>query len=87
MKAHVKAKWSLSDGQRRSLGNLLATVGPGTGEDDPRFMRLLEAWELIKAPWDLSPAVCCYRCRGGAWVYASAAAVVAAIGRHVEVDT
>jgi hypothetical protein len=84
MKAPVKPKWRLTPEQREHLALLLSEVAPDAGEDDPRFIRLLELWETMGKPWDVGPTVPCYRCKNEEWVTGGVAAVLTAIGRHLE---
>jgi hypothetical protein len=79
----VKPRWEPGDEQRAELQRLLAAVDPASGEGDPRFVALLEAWEGCGAPWDAVPVVPSYKCRGGVWLVQDVDAVLAAIGVHV----
>jgi len=89
MKALVKPKWSLDDADRAHLCALAAAVDPGAPEDDPALILLLNYWEGLGPPWDLRPFLGAARCRPGedsphGWFVYSTAAVLAAIGRHLE---
>jgi hypothetical protein len=57
MKAHTKPGWQLTEDQRAELRGLLADIDVEGPEDAPAFVRLLEAWEAVKSPWDALPTV------------------------------
>jgi hypothetical protein len=59
---------------------LLDAVDLNAGQDDPRFLRLLEWWEELGV--SVTPAVPAYHARG-AWLTAAGEAVVAGIRAHV----
>jgi hypothetical protein len=82
MKAQTKPGWQLTHDQREHLALLLSEVPRDAGEDDPALLRLLDAWEACRAPWDLRPGVCSYRARGGAWLHAGVTPALTSIRYH-----
>jgi hypothetical protein len=81
--ARTRPAWTLSEAQRTELRGLLADIDVEGPEDAPAFVRLLEAWEAVKSPWDALPTVPAYHAKG-VWLTAGVAVVVSAIRRHVE---
>ena len=84
MKAPVKPKWSLSQEQCDNLRRALGSLPADPGVHDPQFLKLLELWEAVGAPWNHWPTVKVYRARGGDWVHGSVGEVVRAIKIHLE---
>lgn len=72
----------LTPAQRDRLRLLLEAVPDDAGQDDPRFVELLGAWEACNVV--TLPVVPAYRLRGGRWLIRSVPAVLAAIGGRVE---
>ena len=83
MKPPTKPGWSLSDADRERLRSILGSISEDATETSPEFIRLLEAWEAVKAPWNLVPTVPAYHCKGGEWVSGGVGAVVTAIAAHL----
>ena len=84
MKSKVVSKTLFMPEQREQLRLLLAAVDPDADEHAPAFLALLDAWEQVKAPWDLMPTVECYHCHGGEWLTGGVKAVKGQILAHLE---
>jgi len=83
MKSKVVSKTLFMPEQREQLRLLLAAVDPDADEHAPAFLALLDAWEQVKAPWNLMPTVKAYRCHGGSWLTAGVNEVLRAIYTHI----
>lgn len=82
MKPPAQPKWALTDEQRQSLRRALNSVPRNADASHPQFLKLLETWYAVKAPWNHWPVVKAYRCVGGEWVHGSVGEVVRAIRVH-----
>ncbi len=95
MKPHAKPGWQLTEGQRVALeGAYLAVHRLVISEHEiteatPEFMKLLEAWDALKVPWDVrgKPHVIrCWTAPGSPpkFITEGVAETLAGVGRFLE---
>lgn len=87
---------ALTADERDALRVLLDAVPAACGEDDSRFIALLEAWHAVAArlghyplyrSWGGTldgPPVAAYKCYGGSWLVGDVERVLAALRAHAD---